>query len=200
MAKAENLEQLIKEVTDLQKESRRNLALGRANLSEAQEIFYQAEVLRRKQLQEALDRGGLAICDDRHIVTVKDEGRVSLRDLGVFPKGELKLWYYESGPTRVRGEYDDSYLYTRKLELLCPDDLPPQKFARRSKDYNIVSSTVLREGDKFILDFDGTDITSIVKKGGPSINPNGRRLDLVEDRIYRHFGIPDLPPMPTYDR
>jgi len=37
------------------------------------------------------------------------------------------------------------------------------------------------------------DITQKVERGGIGIKPDGEKMSLIDTKIFRHFGIPDLP-------
>lgn len=170
---------------------------GRTQLKKAQEEFIKTKKLRKEALQQKLDEKNLAICCRSHgdVESVENPTR---EQLGIFPQKDMRLHYLLDGPYAVQGEYHDTNKTTEKLELLCPEHYPKgQERAIRTGTYTGIRSEVLENEGVFTLSVDGTDITALVNRGGYDMYPNGMPLAIVDDAVFQHFDIPDLPKEPT---
>ena len=122
----------------------------------------------------------------------------SADQLGIYPRNQMRLLYYVYGPYTIQGEYEDSIGMERTLRLLCPEHFPkkPKWHYRRDGLFTNIKSEVIKKDGKFILAVNNDDITELVNKGGPYIDPDGLEPFLVNKEVFRYFGIPDLPRKP----
>jgi len=140
---------------------------------------------------------GLAVCSHPHEVdSVKHQ---SSQQLGIYPLNEMRLLYYERGPHDVQGEYD-LIRHIRRLHLYCPEHFPQNKkwTSKSIGRFTLIESEVVVQGNKFILQVNDSDITKLIQRGGPYIEPGGMMPCFVSNAVYKHFGIPDLPKEPDF--
>jgi hypothetical protein len=183
--------------------SRDGFREGWEGLQKAAQLYNEAKRLREEELQETLEKNGLAVCCDSHSGGEQERlDNPSEEQLGIYPLDQMRFHYFEDGPSTVQGEYHDSTRWTRQLDLLCPKHFPQDQgdFSEEKGGHTYRKGEVVRDGGRFILRVDGSDITELVEKGGVDINPNGEKPFLISKEVYRHFGIPDLPEEPKYDK
>ena len=173
--------------------------IGRRDFHKAEEAYRKAEELRQQILQEILNQKGLAVCSAIHS-TEKDISNPSAEQLGIYPINNMRLLYREDGPYTRQGEYEDSIVHIISLNLYCPEHFPKNEnwsYVKSGK-YTNARSEVILENQRYILSVNGKDITRLVENGGPDIDPKGKRIFLIDQAVYRYFGIPDLPEKPDF--
>ncbi len=186
------LEELLKRIGGHLKKSRKGFNVGREEFRSAENFYREASQLRDRILKDSLEEKGLAICSAGHQI---DEGveESSAEQLGIYPRGQMRLHFYRSTLHEIEMGHEQVYDRTVRLSLYCPEHFPanPDRISLPESDDPVVYSEVVRQDRQFILTVNGGDITRLVNKGGINIEPDGSRYP--SDRIYRHFGIPDLP-------
>lgn len=167
--------------------------------NDAKEEYEKARKLRNQILQSALNERGLAVCAGLHFPPESSE-EVTAEQLGIYPRDQMKLYYYKDPSFRQQGEYEDYNYTTEWMKLLCPNHFPQKPAVFRPTETGVeIKSGVMQKGEKFILEVNGDDVTKFVNENerGLDVEPNGSRYPRKE--IYRYFGIPDLPEIPTLD-
>lgn len=190
-------EQAIGEISNYLKESKEGFTKGWEGFKGAEAAYKRIERLREEMLQNILKERGLAICSAHHTVG-KDETASSPEQLGIYPKDQMKLHYFRSTLIERQGEYYDSTTRIVAVRLLCPKHYPvkPNYITGPVNDPE-VSSAVIQENGRFILEVSRKDITALIEKDGWDIEPEGEKHPMIE--VFRYFGIPDLPEKPDLD-
>ncbi|OGM16241.1 hypothetical protein A2V55_00935 [Candidatus Woesebacteria bacterium RBG_19FT_COMBO_37_29] len=188
-------------------EIRRYLEISRNGFREAwggfrnaEESYKKAVQAREDMLQSALKEKGLAVCSYSH--SWEGVEHPSAEQLGIYPRNQMLLYFYKMGPYDIQGEYEDSIGVTTRLHLCCPEHFPKKSewiFRQDEDGFTHINSEVVQQEGKFILVVNGSDITRLVNRGGSDIEPDGKRLFLLDPVVYRYFGIPDLPEKPDLD-
>src|SRR5438093_683320 len=79
---------------------------------------------RRKVLDEILDREGLAICSDANLPHHLRRGKSESEKLGLYPKSEIKLFYYRNTHGGGYAGLGGSQITDELLLSLCPHCYP----------------------------------------------------------------------------
>jgi hypothetical protein len=192
-----DFEQTLSAVNEHIQKSKDNFRAAFAEFRNAEELYKTVEQLRKQMLQDTLKENGLSVCAGHHFHD-ENSGEPTEEQLGIYPSGSMKLYYYQDPVYTKQGEYEDSNYRTMWLKLLCPEHLPQiPEVVRPTETGTEIKSEVIQKGDRFVLKVNGEDITELVNKGGLGIEPNGDNNPRVE--VYRHFDIPDLPERPKFD-
>jgi hypothetical protein len=180
--------------------SRKSFRRGWASFYIAEKIYGKAVHERRQILQDILQEKGLAVCSGVHTdFGGKFKKDSTAEQLGIYPRSQMKLLYYERGPYAIRGEYEDSTGSTESLKFLCPECFPKDHewHFRKDNGYTSIESEVTEKDGKYTLVVNGYDITDVAAVGGRDIELNGMKPFVVKNEIFRYFGIPDLPEEPN---
>lgn len=164
----------------------------------AERSFERAKQIREDTLQSVLKEKGLAICCSSGHNPAGIE-HPSVEQLGIYPRDQMRLHFYQMGPYDTQGEYEDSTRTTVMISLYCPKHFPQDKGWKIEGEngFTNIDSEVVQQDGKYILTIDESDITKLINKGGSHIEPNGKKY--LDTSVYRHFGIPDLPEKPRLD-
>lgn len=200
-------EKTLGELTSHLQESHRGYSNGWAHFREAEKSFASLEEIRKGMLLSILKERGLGLCCDSHYDSIAEEyGREKIENptaeqLGIFPLDLLKLRFvqgHQFGHDRETGSWDTPF---REILLLCPKHFG-QRYINVHEGESwpnlaLIYDEVLQKDGKLLLKGNGKDVTEIMEKTGwghKQMELEGKKNpDLL---VYRHFGIPDLPPNP----
>lgn len=192
-------EKAVEDLNEFLVASRNGFREGWSGFYNAKESYKRASQVRERMLQNVLKEKGLAVCSGIHSDWTRENvENPSAEQLGIYPRDQMRLYFYRMGPYDIQGEYGDSTGTTTLLHLYCPEHFPKNSkwtFRKGDKFTYYISSEVVQQDGKFILTVNQADITRLVNKGGGDIEPNG--VLHPEPVIYRYFGIPDLPEKPS---
>lgn len=161
------------------------------SLEKAREELKELERLREENLERMLEEINLAVCSEHH-----HSGEASARrELGVFPKREIRLLYSSTIETIElgAGQFGVTPKRVSTLKALCPSHFPenpnrsvPTKNSCReeSDEMDITSEVVERDGRLVAVLDDSIDLSGLEVKKRYS------------EEIYKHFGLPELPELP----
>ena len=201
------IEQARKQLDEELKASKNGFQKGWDSFRSAEKAYKNLEGLREKALQEILEQKGLAVCSWTwaHQDWEKKENP-TLKDFGIFPRAKMKMSYFQA--TTQDTEHFTMVTTTGGIAavwLLCPEHFPGGIWATySSEEFPEIKSEVVQKGNKFILKENGRDITKLIKGDRESLGrlhieeltPNGPPFFLLDRKIYKYFGIPDLPEKP----
>lgn len=196
-----------KTLTDLAnhlQDSRKGYLSGYENFRAAEKDYRRIEQIRLGLLQGILKDKGLVVCSGHHHYTRFSDSEEwknkSAKELGIFPKEEMKLRYVQ-GFISEHDHFTDTYgeIPFQEILLLCPEH-----FAQRYLDVHgnrrlkMIYDEVIQKDEKtFILADDGWDLSHVINQTSSFRS----RVELEgspnpDISVYRYFGIPDLPPQP----
>ncbi len=193
--------ELEKAINDLGKNferSRLGFRRGWWAFNNAEKAYRKACQLRERILQDTLSERGLAICSGSHS-EVMEVDNPSAEQLGIYPRDQMRLHFYQSTLREIQYGYEEGYDRTTEVGLFCPKHYPqkPDRIIMPESEYPETYSGVIQQDGKYTLSVNGRDITKLINRGGSDIEPNGERYPGVE--VYRYFGIPDMPEKPVLD-
>ena len=198
------LEKAVKDIEKHLERSGSDFKKGWSDFNNAEKAYRKAEKLRDKIFQDTLKEKGLAVCSGFHFDGEEAENPTA-EQLGVYPRDKMRLYYRNFIVPRVgRDEHGDvcseSFHKLISVKLYCPEHFPtdPDRIIDPESDKYKICSEIVKRGREFFLTVNNQKITKLVKEGDRDIEPDGKRYPNIA--VYRHFGIPDLPEKPSFDR